>query len=104
MTELLTEDEVRHVARLARIHLTEEQVTLFRTQLTSILGHIAQLNTLDTTGVQPLAHPTDITNRLANDDVGQPLPITALETNAPAMEDRLIAVPKVISTGGGDSA
>jgi aspartyl-tRNA(Asn)/glutamyl-tRNA(Gln) amidotransferase subunit C len=96
MPEPLSLEEVRHVARLARLALPRDRLEAYRSQLTGVLDHIALLERLDIDGVEPMAHPRDLVNRLAEDVVGPALPIDALRTNAPAMEDRFLAVPKVL--------
>lgn len=93
----LTLDEVRHVARLARLQLDEAQLEQYRTQLSAILDHIEKLSELDVTGVEPLAHPTNIANRLDDDEVAPPMPLDDLLRNAPSVEGRFLAVPKVLA-------
>lgn len=92
----LTAKEVEHIAALARLRLHPGQVELFRGQLGSILRYVRQLQELDVDGVEPLSHPTDITNRLAADVPGPCLPLAAMLRNAPSSEDRFLSVPKVI--------
>ena len=99
----LTAEEVRHVAKLARLRLSDPHVAEYRSQLSSVLDHIAMLERLDVSDVEPMAHPLDITNRLADDEIEAPLPLEALLRNAPAVEGRLLAVPKVLDTGGGSA-
>ncbi len=101
MPEPLSLDEVRHVARLARLRLSPAQLEQSRSQLSSILDHIAKLNELDVEGVEPMAHPGDLTNRLAPDEVADPLPVEQLLAMAPAVSGRFLAVPKVLGDGGG---
>ena len=98
--EPLSIDEVRHVAKLARLRLDDEQLARYRSQLASVLEHIAKLNELDVEGVEPMAHPSDITNRLAEDEVTPPMPVETLLANAPATEDHFLAVPKVLDDAG----
>jgi aspartyl-tRNA(Asn)/glutamyl-tRNA(Gln) amidotransferase subunit C len=93
----LTLEEVRHVAKLARLRLTDAQLDQYRTQLSAILDHIDKLSELDVSGVEPMAHPTEITNRLDEDEALPPMPIEHLLQNAPAVEDRFLAVPKVLA-------
>ena len=97
MPESLSLEEVRHVAKLARLRLSDEKLEALRSQLSSVLEHIATLVAVDTDGVEPMAHPLDVTNRLADDEVGPPMPIEALLANAPARFDRYLAVPKVLT-------
>ena len=96
----LSEAEVRKVAQLARLELSDEAVELYAGQLSSILGHIANLETLDVKGVEPMAHPLPVTNRLGADVPVEPLPVEVVLQNAPEREADYIAVPKVL---GGES-
>lgn len=101
MPEPLTIDEVRHVAKLARLRLTDAELEEYRVQLSSVLDHIALLNELDLTDVEPMARPADASNRFDEDTVARPMPLEQLLANAPAVEDRYLAVPKVLADGGG---
>jgi aspartyl/glutamyl-tRNA(Asn/Gln) amidotransferase C subunit len=92
---------VRHVAKLARLRLEDAEAERYRGQLASILGHISKLNAIDMTGVEPMAHPLPLTNRLADDVPAPSMPIDDLLRNAPAREARFLAVPKVLADGGG---
>ncbi|MHB8572759.1 MAG: Asp-tRNA(Asn)/Glu-tRNA(Gln) amidotransferase subunit GatC [Candidatus Dormibacteria bacterium] len=82
MTEL-SHEEVRHVARLARLGLTEEEVAYFAGQLSHILGHIERMSELDTDGVPPTAQTTGLTNVFRPDRVVPPLSREAALANAP---------------------
>jgi aspartyl-tRNA(Asn)/glutamyl-tRNA(Gln) amidotransferase subunit C len=93
----LTLEQVQHVAKLARLRLTPQQLETYRVQLSSILHHVAKLSELDVEGVEPVAHPNQITNRLDDDVVGRSMELEALLRNAPAVEDRYLAVPKVLA-------
>ena len=97
----LTTQEVLHVAKLSRLAVDEGTVDRMRTQLSSILGHIAKLQALPTEGVEPMAHPMKIVNRLGADEPKACMPVEELLKNAPAVEDRYLAVPKVLGDGGG---
>ena len=90
---------VRHVAKLARLRLTDDQVERYQGQLESILGHISKLNAVDVGDVEPMAHPMPLNNRLAEDVPVRSMPIEALLGNAPAVEGRYLAVPKVLGEG-----
>lgn len=102
MPEPLSLAQVRHVARLARLHLSDAQLESFRGQLSSVLDHIAKISELDVTDVEPMAHPTDIANRLDEDVVSpaRAMSIEQLLAIAPAVEDRYLAVPKVLDAPG----
>ena len=97
MPQRLTLDEVRHVAKLARLQLTDEQLQQYRNQLSSVLEHIAKLSELNVEGVEPMAHPSDVTNRLDEDTVGESMSVQQLLSMAPAVQDHFLAVPKVLA-------
>lgn len=97
----LSLDDVRHVARLGRLALPEERLGALKDELVAILGHIAQLQAVNTEGLEAMAHPTGMTNRLREDEPGPTLTTAQVLANAPQVEGDFIAVPKVL---GGDSA
>jgi len=99
MANELTEAEVRHVAKLARLKLTDEQVAFFARQLSDVLGYVAKLNELNVDDVEPLAHPTGMTNRFRDDEPGAALTVEAVLANAPDAEPPFFKVPKVIGDG-----
>ena len=92
----IDEDQVRHVAHLARLRLTDDQVDRLSAELSAILDYVDQLNRLDTNDVEPTAHPLPIRN-VFRDDQAQPSfdPETAL-ANAPQRERTFFRVPKVL--------
>jgi aspartyl-tRNA(Asn)/glutamyl-tRNA(Gln) amidotransferase subunit C len=92
----LTDQEVRHIAKLARIELADSQIERTRTELGSMLGLIEQLQSIDTSGVEPMAHATDLTLRLRDDTVTETDHRAAYQAVAPAVENGLYLVPKVI--------
>ena len=92
----LSLSEVAHVAKLARLKLDDRQLEQYRVQLSTVLAHIAKLKELDVTGVEPLAHPTELVNRLDDDVIATALSIEQVLVNAPAVEDHFLAVPKVL--------
>ncbi|MSR17654.1 MAG: Asp-tRNA(Asn)/Glu-tRNA(Gln) amidotransferase subunit GatC [Phycisphaerales bacterium] len=95
----LTAEEVAHVAKLARLCLDPDRLEAYRAQLSSILGHIASLKSVDVSGVEPMAHPLSISNQLADDVPGPTLSLEQVLMNAPAREGAFIAVPKVLDEG-----
>ncbi len=97
MPQRLTLEEVFHVARLARLRLDDEQAELYRGQLSSVLEHVAKLGELDVEGVEPMAHPSDLVNRLDDDVPAPSMPAGPLLAVAPAVEGPFIAVPKVLA-------
>ena len=92
---------VRHVAKLARLRLSDDEVTRYQTQLAAILDHISLLRKVDVADVEPMAHPLPMTNRLDDDVPSEAMPLEDLLRNAPATEGRFLAVPKVLGEGGG---
>lgn len=102
-SDAITIEAVQRIARLARLQPTDAEIARYRDDLASIIGYVSQLQELDVEGVEPMTHPAfgaAPINRLAADEPQPPLPFAALEMNAPAMEGRYVAVPKVI----GDAA
>lgn len=96
MTARITTEEVAHVAHLARLELSEEELSLFTGQLAAVLDHAEDVAALDTEGVAPTAHPLPLRNVLRNDVV-----VTSLDRNevlaaAPATEDHRFKVPPVL--------
>ena len=96
-------DQVRHVAKLARLALREDQLVKYAPQLGAILQYIEQINKIDKTGVEPMAHAAPITNVLREDVVTESLPMEKVLMNAPETDGPFFKVPKIIG-GDEDSA
>ena len=95
----ITEKEVRYVADLANLNLTEAEVAKFRADLDGILDHVAKLNEADTTGIEPMAQvlfEADATATLREDIPVSPLGNQAALANAPQAGAGYFKVPKVI--------
>ncbi len=92
----LTRDEVLHVAELARLSLSPEEIELFTVQLNYILEYVEKLQELDTSGVAPLAQVIPLSNVFREDQVRESLPLDAVLENAPAREDGNFLVPRII--------
>lgn len=92
----ISEEQVRHVAHLARLAITDEEVETFTAQLDSIIQFAEQLNELDTTGVKPTSHVLDVKNVLREDKSKPGLPREEVLKNAPDHEDGQIRVPAII--------
>lgn len=101
MAEPITEQDVRQVAKLSRLSLSDDQVHHFTRQFEAVLEYIGKLNELDIKGVEPMAHPMDITNALRDDVEQSGLPVDAALANAPARDGTFFKVPKVLGDGGG---
>lgn len=87
---------VRHVARLARLALTDEEVATFEGQLGRVLEHIEHLKKLDVSAVEPTAHTYPVFNVTREDKPGTSLPRAAALGVAPRVANNLVVVPKVI--------
>ena len=87
---------VRRIARLARLRVTDAEVTQMQTELNSILGWIDQLNELNVDGVEPLTGGTSIALRLREDVVTEPDLTEAVLSNAPERDGPFYTVPKVV--------
>ncbi len=92
----LTRDDVLHIARLARIALSDDEVERFRAQLSGILDHFAALAAVDTEAVEPTAHPLPLANVMREDVIEPSLPRDAVLANAPLTEDGYIRVRAVL--------
>jgi aspartyl-tRNA(Asn)/glutamyl-tRNA(Gln) amidotransferase subunit C len=92
----LTQEEVLHVAELARLNLNPEEVDLFTRQLNDILNYVEKLQEVDTTGVPPLAHPVPIFNVFREDQVTPGLSRDEGLANAPDPEEGAFSVPRII--------
>ncbi|OIO72400.1 MAG: asparaginyl/glutamyl-tRNA amidotransferase subunit C [Zetaproteobacteria bacterium CG1_02_53_45] len=90
------EIDVRKVAMLSRIRLTDEEAAEFGPQLSSIIGYVEQLAAINTDGVPPTAHPHDVAMPQRADVVTNSNRRDALQTPAPNTESGLYVVPKVI--------
>jgi aspartyl-tRNA(Asn)/glutamyl-tRNA(Gln) amidotransferase subunit C len=92
----LTRAEVEHVARLARLALTDEELDALTPELAKILEHAAQVAALDTEGVPPTAHPLPLVNVFRSDEVQPCLLRDEVLAAAPAAEDGRFRVPRIL--------
>lgn len=92
----LERDEVEKIAHLARLKIDDEQIPIYAAGLSNILGIAAQLQATPTDGIEPMAHPLDATQRLRPDAVSEANQRETYQAIAPATEDGLYLVPKVI--------
>ena len=91
----ISEEQVRHVARLARLGLSDDEVEPFREQLSAILGAVGKVGELDLEDVEPTSHPLDLVNVLEEDEVRPSLSLEDALANAPDAEDGFFGVPAV---------
>ena len=96
----LTDYDVRKLALLARLELTNEEVQTVRPQLASILGFVERLSELDTSGVEPMTTALDVDNRWRDDECVQSLNNDQALANAPSRDDACFLVPPVLGKPG----
>jgi aspartyl-tRNA(Asn)/glutamyl-tRNA(Gln) amidotransferase subunit C len=89
----ISRDEVLHVARLARLALTDEEVERLGAQLNAILEAVGKVSELDLEGVEPTAHPLDLVNVWAEDEPQPCLPVEEALANAPDRQAGFFKVP-----------
>ena len=89
----ISRDEVLHVARLARLELTDDEVAKFQEQLSDILEAVSKVSELDLSDVPPTAHPLQIANAWAEDEPRPCLTRDEAFANAPAVEDDHFRTP-----------
>jgi aspartyl-tRNA(Asn)/glutamyl-tRNA(Gln) amidotransferase subunit C len=92
----LTAEQVRWVAHLARLELSDADVARMTPQLSAILDYVDQLKQVNTEGVEPLAHPLKVHNVFRDDEPAPSLPVDAALANAPARLGDFFAVPAVL--------
>jgi aspartyl-tRNA(Asn)/glutamyl-tRNA(Gln) amidotransferase subunit C len=92
----LTRQQVEHIAELAKISLSEEEVECFRGQLSAILDYAALLQQLDTEAIPPTARVLEARNVMRPDVARPSLPVEDVLANAPSRRDDLFCVPPVI--------
>ena len=96
MSAPISRDEVAHVANLARLQLTDDELDHFTEQLGAVLSHARDVEALDVSGVEPTAHPFELTNVVRPDEVRPSLDREEVLAQAPAAEDGQFRVPPVL--------
>jgi aspartyl-tRNA(Asn)/glutamyl-tRNA(Gln) amidotransferase subunit C len=92
----LTREDVAHVAALARLHLTEDELETYTEQLAQVLDHAADVASLDLQGVAPTAHAMAVTNVLRTDEPHPCLDRDEVLAQAPSVEDHRFRVPRIL--------
>jgi aspartyl-tRNA(Asn)/glutamyl-tRNA(Gln) amidotransferase subunit C len=92
----LSLEEVRHISKLSRLSLTEDETELYATQLSKIIDYVEQLNNPDTSGTEPTSHIIPLNNVMADDRPGISLPREEALKNAPDATGKFYRVPKII--------
>ena len=95
-TMSLSLDDVRRIARLARIAVTDEEVAASQAHLNGLFGLIEEMQSIDTTGIEPMAHASATQLRLREDQATATNQRDAFQAVAPAVQDGLYLVPKVL--------
>ena len=96
MSNPLTRADVEHVAKLARLALSDEEIEQLTVQLGAILEHAADVAALDTSDVPPTSHPIPLSNVLRPDERAATLERDAVMAMAPAEEDGRFRVPRIL--------
>ena len=92
----ISEEDVRWIAHLARLEMPSAELDILQRDLNAIVDYVNQLQTVNTDGVEPLAHPLDLAN-VFRDDVPVPSPgVDAMLANAPERKGDFFAVPAVL--------
>ena len=93
---MLSLQDVQRIAHLARLELSAAETTEMQRQMNDILAMVDQMNAVATSGVEPMAHPQEVAQRLRADAVSEANLREAFQTVAPQVENGLYLVPKVI--------
>jgi aspartyl-tRNA(Asn)/glutamyl-tRNA(Gln) amidotransferase subunit C len=96
VTSSLSRDDVVHVAHLARLDLTDEEVELFTAQLRTVLDHAADVASLDLSHLEPSSHPIALENVLRPDEVRPSLDRDEVLAMAPEVQDHRFRVPRIV--------
>jgi aspartyl-tRNA(Asn)/glutamyl-tRNA(Gln) amidotransferase subunit C len=99
MSKGIDKAHVKHIAKLSRLEMTEEEVERFSEQLSSIVGYIEKLNELETESVEPLAHCLEIHNVFREDVVKESFGVESALSNAPQRVNGYFKVPKILDDG-----
>lgn len=92
----ISKDQVKHVAHLARLAVTDEEAEMLTEQLDKIIGFAEELNELDTDNVEPTTHVLELKNVLREDEVRNSVSVDEAMKNAPAQKDGQFKVPNIL--------
>ncbi len=101
--ELMDQAQVRHVAKLSRLKLTDQQLQQYSLQLAAILQYVQKLGELDTDNVEPTAHALPIHNVFRQDQPRPGIGVEKVLANAPQRDGPFFALPKVLDDTAGGS-
>mgnify|MGYP002627263672 CR=1 FL=1 len=92
---MIGKEDVKHVAKLARLELTDEETEKYSKQLGDILKYVEQMNEVDTKGIEPMPHAIPVYNVMREDEVKYEQTKEEMMLNAPLEEDGFFRVPKI---------
>lgn len=92
----INQQDVEHVAQLARLSLNPDDLKIMTGQMDAILGYVDKLNELDTTGIEALSHAVPMSNAFREDEITEPIGVERALQNAPQRNDNYFKVPKII--------
>lgn len=101
MVRKIDQAQVRKVAKLSRLELTEAEVEEFTGQLSAILDYVEKMNQLNTDDVEPMAHCLPISNVFRRDEIKESLGTEKTLANAPQRDGEFFKVPKILDAGSG---
>jgi len=96
MQNKIDKDQVKQIAKLARLDLNDKEIAAFSAQLSEILEYVEKLNQLDTDNVEPLAHCLPVNNVFGKDEPKKSLDLEQALKNAPQRENEYFKVPKIL--------
>ena len=92
----ISSKEVKKIAKLAKLKLTDDEITLYSSQMSQIINYISQLNEVDTSNIDPLSNVIDNNNVIREDKIKESLDKYVSLKNAPQSDGEFILVPKII--------
>jgi aspartyl-tRNA(Asn)/glutamyl-tRNA(Gln) amidotransferase subunit C len=92
----ITVEDVKHIARLSRLSMSDSEIEIFSGQLSSIIEYVEQLNSLDTGNIEPISHLIPLKNVMRDDILLGSLDRESALQNAPDATDKFYRVPKII--------
>jgi aspartyl-tRNA(Asn)/glutamyl-tRNA(Gln) amidotransferase subunit C len=97
MPEPISQENVTHVAYLARLRLTDDELQLFTTQLGAVLQHAQDVEALDLESIEPMSHPLPLENITRKDEIHEMTDRSSVLDQAPSVEDGRFQVPQILS-------
>lgn len=96
MSSQITQEQVAHVAHLARLAITDDEAAKYAIQLSDVLAHASDIEALDLAGVMPTSHPLPLCNVMRADVVQPSLPVDVVLAMAPSVRDEMFLVPRIL--------